>query len=93
MYKVYAFISDDWHLVDLCFQESQVIDTLIEFNNKYHTFNFDIWEVLDNTPYHYRRIACQDEFNELMLEYNTTRDIPDLSAVELKRLILERVKL
>lgn len=93
MYKVYAYICDDWHLVDLCFQESQVIDTLLDFNNKYHTYNFDIWEVLDNSSYHYRRIACQDEFNELMLEYNTTRDIPDLSAVELKRLILERVKL
>lgn len=92
MYKVYAFISDDWHLVDLCFQESQVIDTLIEFNNKYHTYNFDIWEVLDNTPSHYRRISNIDDYNELMLEYNTTKDIPDLSAVELKRLILSRYK-
>jgi hypothetical protein len=93
MYIVNSCIYGTWHTVDLCFTESELIDVLIDVNNKYHTYTFDIIESLDNIRYPYRRTNSREEFESLLYEYNTTKDIPDLSAVELKRLILERVKL
>ena len=50
------------------------------------------YAILDNQSYHYRRIIGEEDFNQLLLDYNTTKDIPDMSAIELKRLILKRFK-
>ena len=90
MYRVQSYIAGDWHNIDRCFNEAQVIETMTVFSIKYHTYSFRIWEVLDNEPYLYRRTNSKEEFDEVMYEYNTTKDIPDISAVELKRMILHR---
>ena len=92
MYRLYIIVGNNSKYCP-CFDEKDLMETMIDIANKYHIYNFDIWEVLDNQSYHYKRIYGIDEFEQTLEEYKMTKDIPDLSAVELKRLILERVKL
>lgn len=91
MYKLYIIIGNNSY-IGRYFNEKELIEQMIDIVNKYHVYNFDIWEVLDNQSYHYRRIIGEEDFNQLLIDYNTTKDIPDMSAVELKRLILSRWK-
>ena len=41
MYRVQSFIAGDWHNIDRCFNEAQVIETMTVFSQKYHTYNND----------------------------------------------------
>lgn len=91
MYKLYIMIGNKSY-IGRYFNEKELIEQMIDIVNKYHIYNFDIYEVLDNQSYHYRRILSKEDFEQLLYEYNTTKDIQDMSAIELKRLILKRFK-
>lgn len=91
MYKLYIIIGNNSKYCP-CFNEKDLMETMIEIANKYHIYNFDIWEVLDNQSYHYKRIYGIDEFEQTLEEYRITKDIQDMSCVELKRLILKNFK-
>lgn len=92
MYRLYGNIAG-WKLLDRCITERDLIDYMIDFSNKYNFYDYLIIEHLDNTDYPYRRIFNKEEFDEMLLEYNTTKDIPDMSAIELKRQMLKGRKL
>ena len=66
------------------------MEDMVDIANKYNTYNFDIWEWLDNQRYHYRRIYNKEDFEQVLNEYNTTKDIPDMSCLELKDYITKR---
>jgi len=89
MYRLYVIIGNDSY-VCRCFNEQELIDQMIDITNKYHIYNFDIYEVLDNQSYHYRRIMGIDEFEQMLYEYKTTKDILDMSCLELKDFITKR---
>lgn len=90
MYRLYVFIGNDSY-IGRYFNEEDLMQGMIDIANKYHIYNFDIYEVLDNQSYHYRRIIGQDEFEQVLKDYRATKDIPDISALELKRQILKRI--
>ena len=90
MYRLYVIIGNNSY-IGRYFDEKDLISSMIEIVNKYHIYNFDIYEVLDNQSYHYRRIIGQEDFENLLLEYKTTKDIEDIPALELKRQILKRI--
>lgn len=92
MYRLYGNIAG-WKLIDRCFNEEQLINDMIDFSNKYNFYDYLIIEHLDNTDYPYKRIFNKEEFEQMLYEYKTTKDIPDISAVELKRMILKNKKL
>ena len=89
MYRLCVYVGNQ-SKVGRFFNEEQVIQTMVDIANKYHTYSFDIIEVLDNQPYLYAKTRSEEEFQELLSTYRVTKDIPDLSCIELKRLILER---
>ncbi len=91
MYKLYIIIGNNSKYCP-CFNEKDLMETMIDIANKYHIYNFDVWEVLDNQSYHYKRIYGIDEFEQTLEEYRITKDIQDMSCVELKRLILKNFK-
>lgn len=91
MYRLYIIIGNNSKYCP-CFDEKDLMETMIDIANKYHIYNFDIWEVLDNQSYHYKRIYGIDEFEQTLEEYRITKDIQDMSCVELKRLILKNFK-
>ena len=91
MYRLYIIIGNNSKYCP-CFNEKDLMETMIDIANKYHIYNFDIWEVLDNQSYHYKRIYGIDEFEQTLEEYRITKDIQDMSCVELKRLILKNFK-
>lgn len=92
MYRLYCNIAG-WKLIDRCFNEEQLINDMIDFSNKYNFYDYLIIEHLDNTDYPYKRIFNKEEFEQMLYEYKITKDIPDISAVELKRMILKNKKL
>ena len=92
MYRLDGHI-DGWKLLDRFITEKDLIDYMIDFSNKYNFYDYLIIEHLDNTDYPYRRIFNKEEFDEMLLEYHTTKDIPDMSAIELKRQMLKGRKL
>lgn len=91
MYRLYVFIGNNSY-IGRYFTEQDLMQGMIDIVNKYHIYNFNIYECLDNQSYHYRRIITQEDFENLLLEYKTTKDIEDMSAIELKRQILKRVR-
>ena len=89
MYRLYGNVAG-WHLLDRCFNEVQLIETMTCISNRYNLYDYLVIEHLDNTDYPYKRIHNKEEFEELLYYYNLSKDIPDISAVELKRQILRR---
>lgn len=89
MYRLYVIVGNNSY-VGRCFDEEDLVKTMVHIVNKYHVFEFDIWEVLDNTPYHYREIHGQKEFENMLNTYKITKDIPDMSCLELKDEITRR---
>lgn len=89
MYRLYVIIGNRSPICR-CFDEKDLIETMVQIANKYHIYNFDIDEVLDNQVYHYRRIHNQEEFEQVLNEYKITKDIPDMSCLELKDYITKR---
>jgi len=89
MYLLYVWVGNKSGY-DVCYNEGQLMEDMVDIANKYHTYNFDIWELLDNQRYHYRRIYNKEDFEQVLNEYNMTKDIPDMSCLELKDYITKR---
>ena len=56
------------------FNEEQLVNAMKFIANNYHIYDFDIYECLDNQSYHYRRIYGQEEFEQMLYEYNITKE-------------------
>lgn len=89
MYRVYINFKGQ-NFVKRYFNEEQMINELIYVANTYHTYDFDIYEVLDNQSYHYKRVFGVEDFENMLYEYNSTREVPDISCTRLKDEITRR---
>lgn len=89
MYRLYIIVGNNSKYCP-CFDKKDLMETMVEIANKYHIYNFDIWETLDNQSYHYKRIMGVEEFEQALAEYKEPKTIPDLSCLELKDFITKR---
>jgi hypothetical protein len=96
MFKLYINIAG-WQKIKIPFYtEQEVVQAMINCKNKYNNFYFMVIERLDNTDDVKVVTRSEEDFNNYIQEVQekySNRVEDNLSAVELKRLILERVKL
>ena len=89
MYRLCVYVGNQ-SKVGRFFNEEQVMQTMVDIVNKYKVYSFDIIEVLDNKPYLYAKTRTKEDFEYLLSTYKVTKDIPDMSCLELKDYITKR---
>lgn len=91
MYKLYGNVAG-WKKIDIATDERQIIDTMIDFSNKFNFYDYMIIQREQETDMIYKRIRNQEEFSSYLVEYKhrTLKPLEDMSCVSLKKYILDK---
>lgn len=91
MFKLYANVAYTWQKLDIAVDKKKVVNTMIDFSNKFNHYYFMIIERENGTDKNIEVTRSEEDFKQYLQNFKSTiQPLEDMSCVDLKKYILTK---
>ena len=91
MFKLYGYIAYSWKKLDIDQDKKKIVNTMIDFSNKFNHYYFMIIERKNGSDENIEITRNEEDFKQYLQKYKERiKPLEDMSCVDLKKYIIKK---